>query len=128
MLAVETINLGKTFTTYGSFLNRIKNKGKTTEALKNVNLQIKEKEIFGILGPNGAGKTTLINILSTLLLPDSGTAKIFGLDVVKDTNEVRKIISLSSAYTELYEELTVKENLKLFAMHYDLNVDADYFI
>lgn len=128
MLAVETVNLGKTFTTYGSFLSRIKNRGKSVEALKDVNMQIKEREIFGLLGPNGAGKTTLINILSTLLLPDHGTAKIFGLDVVEDPKEVRKIISLSSAYTELYDELTVKENLEIYAKIAGLNTDVNRFI
>lgn len=128
MIAIETFNLSKSFTVYSSFFNRIKGKGKKIHALKNVNLQIKKGEIFGLLGPNGAGKTTLINIISTLILPDSGTAKVFGFDIIEEADEIRKIISLSSAYSSLYDELTVKENLKIYAMLYDLDVDIDNFI
>jgi ABC-2 type transport system ATP-binding protein len=128
MLAVETSNLCKSFTKYESFFDRVKSKGKKVEALKNVNLQIKKGEIFGLLGPNGAGKTTLLNIISTLLLPDSGIAKVFGFDVTRETNEVRKIMSLSSAYSSFYDELSIRENLKFYAMLYNLEVNFKNFI
>lgn len=65
---------------------------KSVTALRNVSLTIAKGEIFGILGRNGAGKTTLINILSTLLIPDSGSISVFGVDALKDPNEVRKIL------------------------------------
>ena len=58
---------------------------KWVEAVKNVSLEIKEGEFFGMLGPNGAGKTTLIKMLCCLVLPNSGTARIFGHDIIKDT-------------------------------------------
>lgn len=128
MLAVKTENLGKTFIVYKSFLDRFRNKGIKIEALKNVDLKIKKKEIFGLLGPNGAGKTTFVNIISTLLLPDSGRAEVFGLDVVKDAEEVRKNISLSSAYAGFYHGITVKEGLKFFAMLNDITTDLDEII
>lgn len=123
MLAVKTEDLTKSFSIYKSFLDRLRNKVIKLEALKGVNLEIKRSEIFGLLGPNGAGKTTFMNILSTILLPDSGSAEVFGLDVIEQAEEVRKIISLSSAYSGFYYNLTVKENLKFFGMIYDTETD-----
>jgi ABC-2 type transport system ATP-binding protein len=128
MLAVEAIDLCKSFTKYRSVLDRIRGRGEKVEALKDVSLEVKKGETFGLLGPNGAGKTTFMNIISTLLLPDSGTAKVFGLDVVEQPVEVRKIISVSSAYSGFYDELTLTENLKHFAMLYGLKVDVGRFI
>lgn len=119
MLAVEASDLKKHYMIYNSFKDRIMRKGIKLEALKGVDLKIKKGEIFGILGPNGAGKTTLINIFSTLLLPDSGKAKILGLDVVDDAEDIRKIITLCSAYTGFFHQQTVKENLGIFARIYD---------
>ena len=119
MLAVETKNLGKHYMIYNSFMDRIVKKGIKLEALRGVDLKIKKGEIFGLLGPNGAGKTTLVNILSTLLLPDSGKAEIFGLDVASDAEDVRKIITLCSAYTGFFHQQTVKENLGILARIYN---------
>jgi ABC-2 type transport system ATP-binding protein len=90
-------------------------KGKV-EALKNLNLDIKNGEIFGVLGPNGAGKTTLIKILSTLLIPMNGDVEILGYDILKFRNIIRKEIGLiSSGERGLYWKLTGKENLEYFA-------------
>src|SRR3989344_1739615 len=89
-----------------------------TKALANVNLAIEEGEVFGLLGPNGAGKTTLINILATLLLPDAGKAVINGIDVMKEPNEIRKIIGYSSGYAEFAPFLTGWQNLKFYCMIY----------
>lgn len=69
-----------------------KNFGKT-RVLDRLSFSVKPKDIFGLIGPNGAGKTTALRIVSTLLLSSSGTVKVFGLDVVKNDAEVRKIIS-----------------------------------
>jgi len=124
MLAVKTVDLRKYYTIQKSFLDRIRGKPIKLEALKGINLEIKKSEIFGLLGPNGAGKTTLMNIISTILLPDSGKAEVFGFDVVEQAEEVRKIISLSSAFSGFYYNLTVKENLKFFGMIYDTETDV----
>ena len=71
-----------------------KAKGGPVTALHEINLRIEPGELFGLLGPNGAGKSTLIKILSTLLLPSAGSASIFGLDVVTETDRVRRIMNL----------------------------------
>lgn len=95
-------------------------------AVDHINLEIKKGEIFGLIGPNGAGKTTTIKILSTLILPDEGTATINGYDVVKDAEKVRKNIGvLAGEFTRaLYWRLSGKENMKFFAKLRDM-WDAD---
>lgn len=128
MLAVESIDLRKTFTTYASLRERFRNRKTEVEALRGINLEIKEGELFGLLGPNGAGKTTFISILSTLLLPTSGTARIFGLDVVENADEVRKIINLCPAYSGFFGEQTVRENLDIYARMFNSTTEIDSII
>lgn len=95
--------------------------GKILVALDEINLQVREGELFGLLGPNGAGKTTLIRILCTLLTPTSGSAYIHGLDVVKNMNKVRRIINMvSGGETCGYGILTATENLRLFTELYGI--------
>ena len=81
-------------------------------ALKDVCFQVQEAEIFGLLGPNGGGKTTLFRILSTLLRPTSGTATLFGVDVVKNPQEVRRRIGVVFQSQSLDAKLTSTENLR----------------
>lgn len=108
---IETIDLTKKF--------KLKAGGKVV-ALDKVNLAIKEGEIFGLLGPNGAGKTTLVSILSTLLQPTSGTAKVFGLDVRKRPKEIKKRIGLMLGDEMIYYRMTGIDNLKFFARIYQI--------
>ena len=95
-------------------------KKREKEALKGVDLQIEEKEIFGILGPNGAGKTTLMSILCTLLLPDRGKVHILGMNGLHDEHEVRKRVNVVSGNANFLWSLTVKENLHYYGMLYGL--------
>ena len=85
-------------------------------AVDGVDLHIPAGGIYGVLGPNGAGKTTTIRMLSTLLKPDRGTAKIFGYDVVKDNHVVRQLIGLTGQYASVDEKLSATENLIIFSM------------
>jgi len=95
------------------------------KALDQVSISIEQGEIFGLLGPNGAGKTTLIKILSTLLLPTSGEAYVGGFNVVKESNKVRRVISLvSGGETPGYGILSVRENLWFFSQLYGLSSSA----
>jgi ABC-2 type transport system ATP-binding protein len=90
------------------------------EALKGIDLQIEEGEIFGILGPNGAGKTTLLSILCTLLLPDRGIVNILGMDGLHDGQQIRKRVNIVSGNANFLWSLTVKENLHYYGMLYGL--------
>lgn len=89
-------------------------------AVNNLSLDVMEGETFGLLGPNGAGKTTTIKMLTTLLLPTSGNAKIGGHDVVKNAYEVRKIIGYVPQLISTDPMLTGLENLTVFAKLYDV--------
>jgi ABC-2 type transport system ATP-binding protein len=81
------------------------------KALIGVDLVVPQGTILGLLGPNGAGKTTTVRILSTLLKPDSGTAEIAGINILKDPAQAREIIGLSGQYAAVDENLTGRENL-----------------
>jgi ABC-2 type transport system ATP-binding protein len=95
-------------------------KKREKEALKGIDLQIGEREIFGILGPNGAGKTTLLSILCTLLLPDRGNVYILGMDVLHEERQIRKRVNIASGNANFLWSLTVKENLHYYGMLYGL--------
>ncbi|MGE0704797.1 MAG: ATP-binding cassette domain-containing protein [Vicinamibacterales bacterium] len=114
--AIETENLGRTY--------RVRQRGaplKELVALRSVDLRVPRGELFGLLGPNGAGKTTLIKILTTLLAPTSGQAKVAGYDVALAPRSVRPLINLvSGGETSGYGLLTVRENLWLFSQFYGL--------
>lgn len=97
----------------------IKRFGEKT-ALAGVDLQVQEGTVLGLLGPNGAGKTTVVRILSTLLKPDGGSARIAGLDVVRDANAVRSTIGLTGQYAAVDEYLTGTENLEMVGRLYHL--------
>ncbi|WP_040798837.1 daunorubicin resistance protein DrrA family ABC transporter ATP-binding protein [Nocardia higoensis] len=84
-------------------------------AVDGVSLTVPQGAVYGVLGPNGAGKTTTIRMLSTLLRPDGGSARIFGHDVVAEPTAVRSLLGLTGQYASVDEDLTATENLVLFA-------------
>ena len=90
-------------------------------AVDNVSLTIDNNKCFALLGLNGAGKTTLINILTTVILPTSGTAVIDGYDLLKDSGEIKKIINVSPQEVAVAQNLAVNENLNLIADLYGIN-------
>ncbi len=96
-------------------------KPRSVTALENVDLEVAAGEFFGLLGPNGAGKTTLIKILTTLLLPTSGGARIFGFDVATDARRIRRIMNMVAGGEQSgYGILTVREQLWMFSQFYGL--------
>ena len=116
-LAVETQDLGRIY----------KTRNETITALTSVDLKVRQGELYGVLGPNGAGKTTLIKILVTLLLPSSGTARVDGLDVVKDYRKLRPRISIVSGGENAgYGLLHVREQLWMFSQFYGMNSKVAY--
>jgi ABC-2 type transport system ATP-binding protein len=104
--AVETSGLHKS---YGD-----------VQALRGVDLRVETGSVFGLLGPNGAGKTTAVRILTTLLAPDEGSARVAGFDVVRDAPEVRQHIGLAGQYAAVDENLTGFENLEMVGRLYHL--------
>src|SRR5690606_32771175 len=89
--------------------------------LRGVDLTVAPGTIFGLLGPNGAGKTTIVNVLSTLLKPDSGTARVAGFDVVNHADQVRASIGLTGQYAAVDELLTGRQNLEMVGRLYHLS-------
>lgn len=85
------------------------------EVLKGVNFQVRRGSLLALLGPNGAGKTTTVRILATLLKPTSGTAYIFGHDIVREAKAVQQLVSLTGQFASVDEELTGRENLVMIA-------------
>jgi len=95
-------------------------------ALDDVSLDVDDGELFGLVGPDGAGKTTLFRILTTLLVPDRGTATVLGLDVVKDLWAIRSRVGYMPGGFALYPDLSVAENLEFFAAVFGTTVEKGY--
>lgn len=112
MAAIEIEGISKS---YGS-----------VKALTDISLSVEKGEIFGLIGPDGAGKTTLFRILTTLLLADSGTARVEGDDVVRDYREIRRKIGYMPGQFSLYQDLSVEENLNFFATVFGTTVKDNY--
>src|SRR5262245_50062684 len=97
-------------------------KPKPVVALDGVDLEVGSGEFFGLLGPNGAGKTTLIKILTTLLLPSAGSARVFGFDVETETAQIRRIMNMVAGGEQSgYGILIVREQLWMFTQFYGLS-------
>jgi ABC-2 type transport system ATP-binding protein len=99
---------------------------KTVLAVDDVSFSVEKGEIFGLIGPDGAGKSTIFRLLTTLLLPDSGTATVGGLDVVKDFKAIRGIVGYMPGRFSLYQDLTVEENLTFFATVFETTIEENY--
>src|SRR6187200_737362 len=98
-------------------------KPENVTALDGVDLEVAPGEFFGLLGPNGAGKTTLIKIMTTLLSPTSGSARIFGFDVERETKRIRRIMNMVAGGEQSgYGILEVREQLWMFGQFYGLGV------
>lgn len=101
------------------------NKGEIT-AVDDVSFSVEKGQLFGLIGPDGAGKTSIFRILTTLLLPDAGTATVNGLDVVKDYQKIRREVGYMPGKFSLYQDLTVEENLDFFATVFNTSVKENY--
>jgi len=102
---------------------------KTAEpALHDISLDIQPGELFGIIGPDGAGKTTLFRILTTLILPDAGQARVCDFDVVRDYKSIRKISGYMPGRFSLYQDLSVEENLRFFATVFNTTPEKNYHL
>lgn len=97
-------------------------------ALDGVSLEVEGGTVFGIIGPDGAGKTTLFRIMTTLLLPDAGEVRVCGCDVRKDFMEIRRMIGYMPGHFSLYQDLTVEENLSLFAAVFNTTIQENYHL
>jgi ABC-2 type transport system ATP-binding protein len=116
MAAIEVQGLKRTYKTSTGTIRR---RTKLIEAVRGIDFAVGEGELFGLLGPNGAGKTTTIKMLITLLIPTGGTARVLGLDVVKDAREVRQRIGyVFGGERGVYERLSGYDNLRYFAELY----------
>ena len=105
----------------------VKNYG-DTQALRSINLEVNSGELFGLIGPDGAGKTTLIRILATLLVSNSGSAEVLQHDVVKDYKLLRNKVGYMPGRFSLYQDLSVEENLNLFASIHDTTIEQNYHL
>ncbi len=116
MAAIEAAELRRTYKTHtGTFRRR----AKEIEAVRGISFAVEPGELFGLLGPNGAGKTTTIKMLITLLIPTGGSARVLGLDVVRQAREVRKRIGyVFGGERGVYERLSGYDNLRYFAELY----------
>ena len=109
--------------------NLTKTYGKKTEkvlAVDDVSFDVNPGEIFGLIGPDGAGKTSIFRMLTTVLLPDSGSASIEGFNMVKDYKEIRKILGYMPGRFSLYQDLTIEENLEFFASVFNTTIAENY--
>ena len=102
-------------TEYAIEVNDLRKSYGKEEVLKGIDLRVERGSLLALLGPNGAGKTTTIRILATLLRPDSGTARVFGHDVVHEAEAVRRRVSLTGQFASIDEDLTGAENLVMVA-------------
>lgn len=98
------------------------------QAVDAISLEVTAGEMFGVIGPDGAGKTTLFRMLTTLLLPDSGSATVDGFDIVRDYRKIRQHVGYMPGRFSLYQDLTVEENLRFFATLFGTTIQENYHL
>jgi ABC-2 type transport system ATP-binding protein len=114
--AIEAEGLRRTYKTHTGTIRR---QAKEIEAVRGIDFEVPEGQLFGLLGPNGAGKTTTIKMLITLLIPTAGSARVLGLDVVREAVEVRRRIGyVFGGERGVYDRLSGYDNLRYFAELY----------
>ena len=136
MHAIEVKNISKNYFSKesGKFAGIGKNKVLEDTSFKSsplgvgggISFDVKRGEIFGIIGPDGAGKTTIFRILTTLLLPDRGSASVDGFDVVSEYKSIRNRVGYMPGRFSLYQDLTVEENLNFFATVFNTTIEENY--
>jgi ABC-type multidrug transport system ATPase subunit len=114
MSAITLENITKTY-----------DKGKVL-AVDKATFTVEEGEMFGLIGPDGAGKTSIFRVLTTLLLPEGGSATVAGFDIIKDYKSIRNCIGYMPGKFSLYQDLTVEENLKFFATIFETTIEENY--
>jgi len=97
-----------------------------TVAVDNVSFDVNQGELFGLIGPDGAGKTSIFRILTTLLLPDGGSATVNGHDIINDYRIIRSTVGYMPGKFSLYQDLTVEENLNFFATVFGTTIQENY--
>ena len=97
-------------------------------AVDDVSFLVNKGELFGLIGPDGAGKTSIFRMLTTLILPDKGSASVDGLDVVKDYKQIRKSVGYMPGKFSLYPDLSIEENLSFFATVFNTTVEENYHL
>lgn len=107
-------------------LNNIVKTYDKVRAVDDISFSVEKGELFGLIGPDGAGKTSVFRILTTLLLPDSGTATVNGFDVAKDFRQIRQRVGYMPGRFSLYQDLSVEENLDFFATVFNTTVKENY--
>ena len=107
-------------------VKNISKKYKTVQALQNITFEVQEGELFGLIGPDGAGKTTLFRLLTTLLIPNEGSATVANYDIVKQVKEIRNSVGYMPGKFSLYQDLTVEENLTFFATIFGTTIEENY--
>jgi ABC-2 type transport system ATP-binding protein len=124
MFAVEVDNLRKEFFRRDAKRTHLRKRRKRVAALEDVTFTMERGECLAILGQNGSGKSTLVRLLSTLLLPDAGSAKIFGHDVVKESRAVQRIVNRVSVEASFFKKMSSEENLAYAARFYGIPPSA----
>jgi len=108
-------------------LTKVYGKEKTV-AVNKVSFSVEQGELFGLIGPDGAGKTSVFRMLTTVLLPDGGSATVNGFDVVKDYKQIRNSVGYMPGKFSLYPDLSIEENLNFFATVFNTTVEENYHL
>jgi ABC-2 type transport system ATP-binding protein len=120
LFAVETHNLRKEFLRRDAERTRLRKRRRPVAALEGISFAIERGECVAILGQNGSGKSTLVRVLSTLLLPDGGTAEVFGHDVVREQRAVQRLVNRVSVEASFFKKMSSEENLAYAARFYGM--------